>query len=190
MDLHVELARLNAAPELADWVAGTVQKLIDQAQEEAAKSVRLSEQIAHRDTELHCAQTKIQALTLELAHLRRMRFGARSEAFSPEERDLFQDTLASDLAAAEAELARKQAEASATTEPQAPRGPRPRAGRQPLPEHLPRIEHRHEPESCTCGKCGNETAVSDLLAPCPACGDWPLTVAGGREMQLESLEVT
>ncbi len=148
MDLHAELARLNAAPELPEWVVGTVQKLIDQAQQDAAESVR-------RNTELHAAKTKIQALTLELMHLRRMRFGARSEAFSVEERDLFQDTLASDLAAAEAELARKQAEAAAT-EPQAPRAPRPRAGRQPLPDHLPRIEHRHEPESCTCGKCGSE----------------------------------
>jgi transposase len=153
MDLHAELARLNAASELPEWVAGTVQKLIDQAQEEAAEARR---RITQRDTELHCAQTKIQALTLELAHLRRMRFGTRSEAFSPEERDLFQDTLASDLAAAEAELARKQAEASATTEPQAPRAPRSRAGRQVLPDHLPRIEHRHEPESCTCGQCGKD----------------------------------
>ena len=38
----------------------------------------------------------------------------------------------------------------------------PRAGRQPLPERLPRIEYgprpapRHEPESCTCGQCGND----------------------------------
>jgi transposase len=31
-----------------------------------------------------------------------------------------------------------------------------RAGRQPLPEHLPRIEHRHEPDSCTCGQCGKD----------------------------------
>jgi transposase len=149
MDLHAELARLNAAPELPEWVAGTVQKLIDQAQKDAAESVR-------RDTELHAAKTKIQALTLELMHLRRMRFGARSETLSTEERDLFQDTLASDLAAAEAELARKQAEAETTAEAQTPRPPRPRAGRQPLPDHLPRIEHRHEPESCTCGKCGND----------------------------------
>jgi len=156
MDLHAELARLNAAPELPEWVVGTVQKLIDQAQEEAAESVRLSEQIARRNTELQAAQIKIQALTLELAHLRRMRFGSRSEALSPEERDLFQDTLASDLAAAEAELARKQAEASAMTEPQAPHAPRSRAGRQVLPDHLPRIEHRHEPEFCTCGRCGKD----------------------------------
>lgn len=153
MDLHAELARFNPDPELADWVAGTVQKFINQAQEEAAESVRLSEQITRRDTELHAAKTKIQALTLELAHLRRIRFGARSEAFSPEERDLFQDTLASDLAAVEAELARKQAVA---TESQTPRVPRSRAGRQVLPDHLPRIEHVHEPESCTCGQCGKD----------------------------------
>ena len=154
MDLHAELARLNAAPELAELVLGTVQKFIDQAQEQAAESTRLSEQVSRRDTELHAAKIQIQALTLELAHLRRMRFGASSEAFSPEERDLFQETLASDLAAAQAELAKKQAEAAASAEPAPPRIPRSRAGRQPLPDHLPRIEHLHEPESCTCGLCG------------------------------------
>ena len=156
MDLHAELAHFNPDPQLANWITGTVQKLLDQAEHEAAEAVRLSEQITRRDTELHAAKTKIQALTLELMHLRRMRYGARSEALSVEERDLFQDTLASDLAAAETELARKQAEAETANEPQTPRPPRPRAGRQPLPDHLPRIEHRHEPESCTCGKCGND----------------------------------
>ena len=154
MNLDAELARLNATPALPDWVLGTVQKLIDQAQEEEAEALRLSEQITRRDSELHAARIKIQALTLELAHLRRMRFGARSEAFSAEAGDLFQETLASDIAAAQAELARKQAEAAATSEPQVPRTPRLRAGRQPLPDHLPRIEHRHEPISCTCGQCG------------------------------------
>ena len=153
MDLHAELARLNATPELTDWVASTVQKLIDQAQEEAAKSIHLSEQIARRDTDLHAAQTKIQALVLELVHLRRMRYGARSEAFTGEERDLFQETLASDIAAAEAKLAKEREEKPATTP--VPKLPRPRAGRQPLPDHLQRIEHHHEPESCTCGKCGS-----------------------------------
>jgi hypothetical protein len=33
---------------------------------------------------------------------------------------------------------------------------RPRAGSQPLPDHLPRIEHRHEPDSCACGQCGKD----------------------------------
>ena len=111
MELHAELARLNATPELTEWVAGTVQKLIDQAQKEAAEALR---QVARRDTELHAAQIKIQALVLELAHLRRMRFGARSEAFTGEERDLFQETLASDIAAVEAKLAQEQEDKPAT----------------------------------------------------------------------------
>jgi len=154
MDLHAELACFNPDPALANWVTDAVQKLIDQAQKDAAESIRLSEQVARRDTELHAAQTKIQALVLELAHLRRMRFGARSEALSVEQNDLFQETLTSDIAAAEAKLAQEQEEQPATTS--VPKPPRMRAGRQPLPEHLPRIEHHHEPETCTCGKCGGE----------------------------------
>ncbi len=93
------------------------------------------------------AQAKIQALTLELAHLRRLRFGVKSEALTSEQRDLFQETLESDIAACEAEAEQAVPEAK-------PRAKRDRAGRQPLPEHLPRIEHQHEPESCTCGQCG------------------------------------
>jgi len=157
MDLRAELARFNPDPALADWLAGTVQTRLDQTQKDAAETLRTlrlrDEQLARRDSELHAAQTKIQALVLELAHLRRMRFGTRSETLSSEQRDLFQESLAADIAAAQAELAEREAEqpnAVATT----PTVPRQRAGRQPLPEHLRRIEHIHEPESCTCGKCG------------------------------------
>ncbi len=149
MDFAAELARFNPDPALTNWITGALQQHLDQAQKD---SVEVRRQITLRDTELRAAQTKIQALTLELAHLRRMRFGVRNEALTAEQRDLFQETLASDVAAAEAELARRAA--LVTPEPQAPRQPRPRAGRQPLPDHLPRIEHRHEPESCTCGQCG------------------------------------
>ena len=151
MDLHVELERLIADSALADGAAQTIRKLLDDARQNAA------EQIARRDTELHAARTKIQALTLELAHLRRMRFGVKSEALGTEIRDLFQETLASDVAAAEIELAKRQAESEGT--PATPRAKREGAGRQPLPEHLPRIEHRHEPESCTCGKCGKDLVL-------------------------------
>ena len=149
MDLQTELARFNPDPALADWVSGTVQNLLDQMQKNAAESLQ---QITHRDAELKLAQLKNQALTLELAHLRRMRFGASNEALTAEQRDLFQETVASDLAAAEAELAKQ---AAAETAVPAARSARERAGRQPLPEHLPRIEHVHELESCTCGQCGN-----------------------------------
>jgi transposase len=151
MEFHAELARFNPDPSLANWITDAVQTLLDQAQKDAAETLR---QITHRDTELFAAKAKIQALILELAHLRRMRFGVRSEALSAEQRDLFQETLGSDSAAAEAELARQLAAEPAP--PTTPPAIRPRAGRQPLPEHLPRIEHRHEPESCTCGHCGKD----------------------------------
>ena len=75
MDLAAELVRFNPDPALANWIAGTVQTLLDQAQKDVAEATRLAEQITRRDSELRFAQTKIQALTLELAHLRRMRFG-------------------------------------------------------------------------------------------------------------------
>lgn len=86
---------------------------------------------------------KIQALTFELAQYKRIRFGVKNEALSPEQRDLFHETMDADCAAIEAEV-----------EVQVPelRVQRPRAGRQALPEHLPRIEHHHEPEVCVCGQ--------------------------------------
>ena len=65
MDLAAELARFNPDPALANWITGAVQARVDQAQKDAT----------HASIELRFAQTKIQALTLELAHLRRMRFG-------------------------------------------------------------------------------------------------------------------
>ena len=125
MDLAAELARFNPDPALANWITGAVQTLVDQAQKDAAEATRLAEQITRRDSELRFAQTKIQALTLELAHLRRMRFDVRSEALTAEQRDLFQETWASDIAAAEAELAKQQASA-APIDAQVPRAARPR----------------------------------------------------------------
>ncbi len=140
MDLHAELSRFNPDPELQEWMSGTLDQLLEKNRQDAAT--------------IKAANLKIQALALELVHLRRMRFGVKSEALDASMRDLFQETLASDVAAAEAELAKRQAEAGNAEEPQ--RRPRERAGRQALPDHLPRIEHRHEPESCTCGKCGKD----------------------------------
>ena len=87
---------------------------------------------------------KITALTHELAYYKRVRFGKASEALVGEQRLLFDETVDMDLAAIDEEL-----EAQAPVKRQ-----RKRAGRQPLPTHLERIEHRYEPESCQCGQCG------------------------------------
>lgn len=158
MDLCSETASRSQQTAFPAGMPQSINQRIAELEQEAAnastKAAQLVETLARRETELHAANTKIQALVLELAHLRRMRFGVKSEALSAQSRDLFEETLASDIAAAEAYLAAQAAAQSPATEPAAPKPPRARAGRQPLPEHLPRIEHRHEPESCTCDQCG------------------------------------
>jgi len=146
MNLAAELERVIADPAVATSVTELVEKLLTEAHAEVERQA----------TELRAAKTKIDALVLELAHLRRMRFGSRSEALGAETRDLFQETIEADIAAAKLELEQRQAEAGDAKQPKLPRA---RAGRQPLPEHLPRIEHRHEPASCTCGQCGKDLVL-------------------------------
>ena len=75
---------------------------------------------------------KIQALTLELAHLKRIRFGKRSESLDAQQLDLFSESVDEDIGSIHAEL-----DASEEDEASSPRKPRQRAGRQPLPDHLP-----------------------------------------------------
>lgn len=101
-----------------------------------------------KDAQLHAKELKIQALTLELAHLRRIRYGVKNEALSQVQQDLFQESWNEDVAAVTEEVE----QLTPTADP--PK--RTRAGRQPLPNYLPRIEHRHEPESCQCSGCGHD----------------------------------
>ncbi len=72
---------------------------------------------------------------------------------SPLQRDVFEETWNTDVSAIEAEVEQLNDDQPCATVSKAKR---PRAGRQALPEHLPRIEHRHEPESCCCGRCGKD----------------------------------
>ena len=126
---------------------------LESSRETIARQALEIQSLTRSKEALKAAELKIQALTLELAHHRRMRFGQSSEALAAAgQRELFEETLAADLAAIEAELE----QAKQTLKPKPPRKPRARAGRQPLPAHLPRVEHRHEPESCACGQCGGE----------------------------------
>ncbi len=61
----VRIDGLNLTPEAEAEVSNLIQSLLTQAQ-----------------NELKLLEAKNQALTLELAHLRRIRFGAKSEALS------------------------------------------------------------------------------------------------------------
>ncbi len=116
------------------------------AQIDAQARAHAAEIQAHRK-EIHYKQTRIDALTAEIARLRRVQFAARSEAMNPEQRSLFDDAIAADIAAVESELEALQSPAV--------RDARHTPRRTPLPPHLPRVETRHEPASCTCGHCGN-----------------------------------
>lgn len=104
--------------------------------------------ISERDRTIVYKTAKIEALTLEIARLKRVQFAARSERMNPEQRALFEEAMAADLAAVEAELEALREPAAPTTKPRAT------PKRRPLPPELPRVETRHEPASCTCGACG------------------------------------
>lgn len=91
-------------------------------------------------------QAVIDKLTHENAILKRLKFAAKSEAYSAEQKSLLEETLDSDLAAVAAEIEGMQPSGRAASEKQAPK-------REKLPANLPRREIRHEPENTTCG-CG------------------------------------
>ena len=97
-------------------------------------------------TQLRHKTALLDKLTHEMAVLRRLKFAARSEGFTSEQKSLIEETLDADLAALAAEIEVAQPTRAAQEDKQ-------QARRQPLPAHLPRREIRHEPDNTTCG-CG------------------------------------
>ena len=101
---------------------------------------------------------KIESITFQLARLKAWKFGAKTEAMSAEQRDIFEETLAADQASLEAQLTALQAAAQGSTpgasapEQQARRQPK----REPLSAHLPRVDQRIEPNDthCPTPECG------------------------------------
>ena len=161
MNLIAELANIELPPAVraailaqAEWVqahADLAVKTVTQAALIQAKSLL------------------IEKLEFELAYLRRMQFGAKTEAMSAEQRSLFDEEFEVSAAALEAQLAAARTDDDSTPV----RQPRIRAGRQALPAHLPRTDVVHAPESCTCGECGQDLVkvsedVSEQLHVQPA----------------------
>src|SRR4051812_39011808 len=139
MDLLNELALIDIDPAML----AQVRAMFEQQQTKLAEK---DATLARKDAALAEKDFKITALTHELAYYRRIRFGKASEALAGEQRLLFDETVDMDLAAVEEEL-----DTEAPVKQQ-----RKRAGRQALPPELPRIEHRHEPDSCQCAQCGGD----------------------------------
>ncbi len=103
-------------------------------------------EIQRRDHEIAFKQAAIDKLTHEMAVLKRLKFAAKSEAFTAEQKSLLEESIDADLAALEREL---EQIAPAKTAPQDKQQPK----RQVLPVNLPRREIHHEPQSATCA-CG------------------------------------
>jgi len=121
--------------------------------EAAALITRLQQQVQTQAREIAWRDAKLQKVNFELARLKRWKFGAKTEAMTAQQRALFQETLAEDEASLQAQLAELQRglpEVPKTAK--APRQPR----REKLPEHLERVEHRHEPADTSCpnADCG------------------------------------
>ena len=90
-------------------------------------------------------QALIDKLTHENALLKRLKFAAQSERYTPEQRSLLEDEIEADLAAVALEIE----QLAPSQAPQQRKQPK----RLPLPASLPRREIRHEPDSTTC-RCG------------------------------------
>ncbi|NYT64259.1 hypothetical protein H0A66_18250 [Alcaligenaceae bacterium] len=101
--------------------------------------------LATRREEIRYKDTKIAQLTHEIAGLRRYRFGKSGEQFSGAQGSLLEETVDADIAAIEAELEVLRGRPAARPVQQPKRAA--------LPDHLPRVEHRHEPQNTTC-QCG------------------------------------
>jgi transposase len=107
---------------------------------------QLRELLAHSQREVAVMRLLVEKMTHEMAVLKRLKFAAQSEAYSPEQRSLLEEAIDADIAAIEGELDKAKGKPPAGDDKQQPK-------RQPLPSHLPRREIRHEPETTTC-RCG------------------------------------
>jgi transposase len=123
-----------------------------------AELARKDIEIAANAAEIHAKTLHIEKLKMQLAVLRRARFGRSSEKLDRdiEQLELLIGALEEDAAAEDARAAK--AEPAAKSEPGSPAKARERRQpvRRPLPDHLPRETVTHEP-TCTCPGCGGTT---------------------------------
>jgi len=176
LDLHaVKSQNLKALSpgDLADLAAQMLAHIDEQAQHIDVQAKRIGSQaqaIKWRDA-------KIESITFQLARLKAWKFGAKTERMNAEQRDIFEETLAADQASLEEQLAALRAGTPDTPQGDAPAKDKQRRQpkREALPEHLPRVDTRVEPEDTRCPtpECGQPMVrvgedVSERLDIVPA----------------------
>lgn len=108
---------------------------------------KLLRRIKHDRQEIDWRDAKLEKLSFEMAQLKRMKFGKKSEQFDAEQKALFDEAIDADIAATDARLQ----ELLGKKKPAADPGEQPK--RAAMPPNLPRVERHHEPENtmCACG---------------------------------------
>lgn len=152
----VDLKAFDPKTLLAMEPAAMAELSIRMLAELAAQSrqIQRHEEAAQRyEREIMFKDAKLEKITFELARLKAWKFGARTERMNAEQRQMFEDTAAEDEADLQAQLDALQGQASPPASADNPDKPKRAPRRQKLPEHLRRVEHRHEPTNTTCG-CG------------------------------------
>lgn len=147
----MDAAALNAITDV-DTLRGVILRQLDALSERDAQLVDQRAAIAQRDRTIHHRETKIAQLTAEIMRLRRAQFAAKSERMDPDQRSLFDEAMAADIAAVESEL--EALRSTPATDAAGMQPVRKTPQRRALPADLPRIETRHEPQSCDCATCG------------------------------------
>jgi len=132
---------------MLDAVHGTTDPTPGGQEASSAQTVT-TELLQRLQAELLFERTRNEALNLEIARLKRWRFGSSSESLDGSVQDVLFDAIATDTRAEDT------AAQDVANPARPPTPPARQAVRQALPASLPRIEHRHElPETlCTCGE--------------------------------------
>jgi DNA repair exonuclease SbcCD ATPase subunit len=144
--------RTKSASNLDDWrqrrlpVEGQLSKIAKPVRELSSERLlqERDEQLAGLAEQLNTRAVEIEHLKLQIAKLRRMQFGRKSEKLDHQIEQL--ELQLEDQQADEADAAREM--------PAADQAPRKKSVRRPLHEHLPRDEKIHAPTADACPACG------------------------------------
>ena len=137
--------------------------------------LRLKDEQLERDARtIRFKDAKLEKITFELARLKAWKFGAHTERLNAEQRQMFETTAAEDEADLAAQLAALQGDGKPTDEASTAKA-KTQPRRKPLPDHLRRVDHHHEPADTTCPTpdCGAQMTrvgedVSERLDVIPA----------------------
>jgi len=153
-------------------VAALAQQMLQRLREQDRDIAQRDQHIERQASDIRLKDAKLEKLTFELARHKAWKFGAKSEAMSAEQRRLFEETLAEDEASLLLQL--QQAKGEPTAPPAGDNNKR-KPRRRPLPDHLRRVEHQHEPQDTNCPSpdCGKPMVrvgedVSEKLDVVPA----------------------